>query len=287
MHGWIHERNTLLGHEDELDLTAAPWTPSSELTGTRPTGIRTPSWDFSDPTLDVILELGFVYDSSLMADDEPYVLLADGEPTGLVEIPVDWIRDDAPYFMMDRYASLRPYMPPRVGSGDLDRRVRRARAEGGVVPAHPAPPLIGHRSRWSSCASCSTTSAATTTSGGPPTPRSPTYVAPHQHPGEEDHPHEHTWHPRRTATARRAKLTPEQRKAIVAGSIGNTVEWVDWALYATFAPDLRRSVLRQRGPAVDLLSTLAVFAVGFVMRPSAAPSSVRTPTGTAARRASR
>lgn len=57
MHGWIHESNT----------TLAPA---------------------------ITRELGLRYDSSLMADDEPYELLAGGEPTGVVEIPVDWIRDD-------------------------------------------------------------------------------------------------------------------------------------------------------------------------------------------------
>src|SRR5207253_10770200 len=50
---------------------------------------------------------------SLMADDEPYEVLADGKPTGLVEIPVEWIRDDAPYFSFDRYSAVRPHTPPR------------------------------------------------------------------------------------------------------------------------------------------------------------------------------
>ena len=31
-------------------------------------------------------------------------------------------------------------------------------------------------------------------------------------------------------------LTPAQRRALVAGSIGNAVEWVDWAVYSAFAP---------------------------------------------------
>ncbi|RYU09703.1 MFS transporter [Nocardioides iriomotensis] len=63
------------------------------------------------------------------------------------------------------------------------------------------------------------------------------------------------------------KLTGEQRKAIVAGSIGNAVEWVDWALYATLAPVFASQFFGSDDPAVNLLSTLAIFAVGFVMRP--------------------
>lgn len=63
------------------------------------------------------------------------------------------------------------------------------------------------------------------------------------------------------------RLTPKQRKAILAGSIGNAVEWVDWALYATLAPVFASQFFGSEDPVVNLLSTLAVFAVGFVMRP--------------------
>ncbi len=63
------------------------------------------------------------------------------------------------------------------------------------------------------------------------------------------------------------KLNPPQRKALVAGSIGNAVEWIDWALYATLAPIFADQFFGSKDPAVNLLSTLAIFAVGFVMRP--------------------
>src|SRR5205814_6212426 len=98
IHGWIHERNMRLEPTTERELTFRAADTLEKITGRRPVGIRTPSWDFSDATLGIILELGLLYDSSLMADDEPYEILADGKPTGLVEIPVEWIRDDAPYF---------------------------------------------------------------------------------------------------------------------------------------------------------------------------------------------
>ncbi len=68
-------------------------------------------------------------------------------------------------------------------------------------------------------------------------------------------------------TSTRGTFTPEQRKALVAGSIGNAVEWVDWALYATLAPVFAGQFFGSDDPAVNLLSTLAIFAVGFVMRP--------------------
>lgn len=147
VHGWIHERNTLLSYDQELDLLGRAVDVLHKQSGSRPVGIRTPSWDFSDSTLQVIQELGFIYDSSLMADDEPYELLADGEPTGVVEIPVEWIRDDAPYLMMDRFASLRPYMPPRQLIQIWKDEFDAAYAEGGVFQLTMHPHIIGHRSR--------------------------------------------------------------------------------------------------------------------------------------------
>jgi hypothetical protein len=44
----------------------------------------------------MVRDMGFLYESSLMADDRPYELMQNGEPTGIVELPVEWILDDAP-----------------------------------------------------------------------------------------------------------------------------------------------------------------------------------------------
>jgi peptidoglycan/xylan/chitin deacetylase (PgdA/CDA1 family) len=147
VHGWIHERNMLLERADELDLTGRAIDVLEKLSGTRPVGIRTPSWDFSDNTLAIIEQLGLRYDSSLMADDEPYELLADGRRTGIVEIPVEWIRDDAPYLMMERYGALRPYTPPRALFEIWRDEFDAARAEGGLFQLTLHPHVIGHRSR--------------------------------------------------------------------------------------------------------------------------------------------
>ncbi|MDX2702007.1 polysaccharide deacetylase [Streptomyces sp. PA03-6a] len=147
VHGWIHERNTLLSAADERALVERSVDTLTRLTGQRPVGVRTPSWDFSPSTLETLLGLGFSYDSSLMADDEPYEILAAGQPTGLVEIPVDWIRDDAPYFTMDRYGSVRPYTRPRdvleIWTDEFDAAYR----DGGVFQLTLHPHVIGHRSR--------------------------------------------------------------------------------------------------------------------------------------------
>ena len=147
IHGWIHERNTLLSRDDELELIVRALDVFESQLGYRPTGIRTPSWDFSGSTLSVIRELGFVYDSSLMADNEPYELVEHGERTGVIEIPVEWTRDDAPYLMMDRYGGLRPHMPPRQLLQIWIDEFDAARAEGGLFQLTLHPHIIGYRSR--------------------------------------------------------------------------------------------------------------------------------------------
>ena len=147
MHGWIHERIESLppGSERELALRSADVLEKS--TGTRPVGIRTPSWDFSPATLGIIRELGLTYDSSLMADDEPYEIVQDGEPSGIVEIPVEWIRDDAVYFPMERYTALRPYASPRSVLTIWTDEFEGAYADGGLFQLTMHPHVIGHRSR--------------------------------------------------------------------------------------------------------------------------------------------
>ncbi|MGK3206197.1 polysaccharide deacetylase family protein [Amycolatopsis sp. MEPSY49] len=147
LHGWIHERNTALTETEERDLAFRAADVLEGLAGTRPVGIRTPSWDFSAATLAITRELGLTYDSSLMADDDCYELLEHGEPTGVVELPVEWIRDDAPYFMMDRFASLRPYTPPRGVLSIWRDEFDAAYADGGIFQLTMHPHIIGHRSR--------------------------------------------------------------------------------------------------------------------------------------------
>jgi peptidoglycan-N-acetylglucosamine deacetylase len=147
LHGWIHEWTTLLDLDTERDLLQRSIVALEQLSGARPKGIRTPSWDFSEHTLDLIRGAGLIYDSSLMADDEPYEILADGAPTGVVEIPVEWIRDDAPYFTMDRYTGSRPYTSPRNVLQIWIDEFDQAYAASGVFQLTMHPHVIGHRSR--------------------------------------------------------------------------------------------------------------------------------------------
>jgi peptidoglycan/xylan/chitin deacetylase (PgdA/CDA1 family) len=143
VHGWIHERNAELEREDEARLLRMAVDRMTELTGKAPVGYRAPSWNFSENTLELLLEMGFLYDYSLMADDRPYELLANGSPTGLVELPVDWILDDAPLMnpLGERYSSPRDVL--QVYKDEFDVAYR----EGTMFLLTMHPHLIGHRSR--------------------------------------------------------------------------------------------------------------------------------------------
>jgi peptidoglycan/xylan/chitin deacetylase (PgdA/CDA1 family) len=147
LHGWIHELNSVLPEAAERELHLRAAEVLERITGVRPVGMRTPSWDFSPATLKIQRELGLLYDSSLMADDDPYELLDQGEPTGIVELPVEWIRDDAVYFNMNRFQALRPYTPPPAVLDIFRREFDRAYADGGLFLLTMHPHVIGYRSR--------------------------------------------------------------------------------------------------------------------------------------------
>lgn len=143
IHGWIHERNNQLPADEERRLLEAALERVTELTGSRPVGYRAPSWNFSHATLDILRDLGFLYDSSLMADDRPYEIDANGQPTGMVELPVDWILDDAPLFnpLGDSYESPRDVLQVYKDEFDV------AYEEGTMFLLTMHPHYIGHRSR--------------------------------------------------------------------------------------------------------------------------------------------
>ncbi len=147
VHGWIHELNSVLKYKDERDLMERSIDTLEKICGVRPKGLRSPSADFSENTLQLLVELGFSYDSSLGADDDCYELMLNGKSSGVVEIPFEWVRDDAVYFMMHRHQSLRPYTPPSDVFDVFRRELDAAHAEGGLFELTMHPHVITYRSR--------------------------------------------------------------------------------------------------------------------------------------------
>jgi peptidoglycan-N-acetylglucosamine deacetylase len=109
-HGWVHENPAALELGEERQVIERGIEELEKVTGERPLGYRSPAWDVSPNTIELLLEYGFEYDSSLMGGDfEPYwCRVGDswsksgpyefGRPVDLVEFPVAWHLDDWPQY---------------------------------------------------------------------------------------------------------------------------------------------------------------------------------------------
>jgi peptidoglycan/xylan/chitin deacetylase (PgdA/CDA1 family) len=96
LHGWCHESPTELTAAELRETLTRASDKLAEYSGVAPRGYRSPSFQQTRESLEVLQQLGLVYDSSLMGDDRPYRI---GD---LIEVPVDWSTDDAIYY---RYAA--------------------------------------------------------------------------------------------------------------------------------------------------------------------------------------
>jgi peptidoglycan/xylan/chitin deacetylase (PgdA/CDA1 family) len=109
-HGWTHRIPATLGRDGEEEELVRGNQAIESLTGKKPLGYRSPSWDLSPHSVDLLLKHGFAYDSSMMGHDYiPYqarqgdkITLLEkmefGPDTKLVEMPISWSLDDHPHF---------------------------------------------------------------------------------------------------------------------------------------------------------------------------------------------
>ncbi len=116
-HGWVHENPADFDEEGERRNLELGFEALDRACGVRPRGYRSPAWDFSERTAELLLEFGFAYDSSLMGDDyTPYYMRSGdkapadgpyvfGRHLDIVELPVTWTLDDFPYFELDNTGS--------------------------------------------------------------------------------------------------------------------------------------------------------------------------------------
>jgi peptidoglycan/xylan/chitin deacetylase (PgdA/CDA1 family) len=95
-HGYTHTSPTKLGAEaEETELIKG--LEILNALGATVRGYRSPAWDFSPYTLDLLVKHGFTYSSNLMDDIKPY-----RHPGhNIIELPVHWTLDDAPHFWFD------------------------------------------------------------------------------------------------------------------------------------------------------------------------------------------
>jgi peptidoglycan/xylan/chitin deacetylase (PgdA/CDA1 family) len=143
LHGWIHENLASLDNEaEEQRLLTQSIDYLTKVTGKRPVGVRAPSWALSRYSLKLFAQAGLLYDSSLMGADDPYEVMIDGRNTGLIELPIEWILDDAPYFGQAG-ALPSPEMIFKVYRDEFDVAYK----ERGLFVLTMHPQVVGHRSR--------------------------------------------------------------------------------------------------------------------------------------------
>lgn len=143
LHGWVHEnQNQVNNAEEEARLITQSLDYFQKVLGKRPVGTRAPAWNFSPNTVEVLRKSGLIYDSSMMGLDEPYEIESKGQATGLVELPVEWILDDAPYFGANGALPV-PELMFKVYRDEFDVAYK----EGTLCMLTFHPHVSGHRSR--------------------------------------------------------------------------------------------------------------------------------------------
>ena len=160
-HGWIHENPVNLSLAEERGILERGIDALQKVAQVRPVGYRSPSWDNSPNTINLLLEHGFEYESSLMGNDfepywcrvgdqwsktEPYKF---GEPTNLVEMPVAWHLDDWPFFEYIPGGYGQGLRPPstvlEIWKGDFDYLYQQLGNGVMVITMHPQAIGRGHR----------------------------------------------------------------------------------------------------------------------------------------------
>lgn len=161
-HGWVHEALSPLSEEEERSVLERGIVALESVVGKAPIGFRAPAWDLSDRTIDLLVEYGFSYDSSMLGHDfSPYWCRSGdiasseeafvfGNSVDLVEVPVGWHLDDFPFFefvpgapnlpglrrnedLLDIWKAEFSFLHDEVGEGCM------------VVTMHPQTTGRGHR----------------------------------------------------------------------------------------------------------------------------------------------
>jgi len=145
VHGWVHESYPQVNDAlKEQQLLTQSIDYLTRAIGKRPLGFRAPSWAFSPHTLEQVQKAGFLYDSSFMAMDEPYDLVSNGRSTGLLELPINWIADDYPYYEPEAAGSLpSPDAVFQIYKAEFDDAFKQKSMF--ILTLHPH--ITGHRSR--------------------------------------------------------------------------------------------------------------------------------------------
>ncbi len=159
-HGWVHENPAEFDEAGERRIIEQGLEALDRVAGVKPSGYRSPAWDLSEHTVNLLIEYGFDYDSSCMGHDfYPYYLRTNdkwstdsayefGETTKLVTVPITWGLDDFPVsdFVLGLNEGLHaPSAVEEIWRGDFD--YAHANCPGGIFTLTLHPQTIGRGNR--------------------------------------------------------------------------------------------------------------------------------------------
>ncbi|AST94259.1 ribulose phosphate epimerase [Sutcliffiella cohnii] len=110
-HGYLHEWVDPEDPEKEREVFIKGLTALEKVIGHKPVGFRSPAWETSEHMLDLLIEHDFLYSSNMMDSINPYRVVKQEKQTDLIEIPVHWMLDDAPFFLFSVTGPARPIFP--------------------------------------------------------------------------------------------------------------------------------------------------------------------------------
>jgi peptidoglycan/xylan/chitin deacetylase (PgdA/CDA1 family) len=144
-HGYLHESVDGLSRAEEEEILEKGSRILTALTGEQPRGYRAPWWDITQETVGLLRKHGFRYSSNLMDSLWPY--LHPGTPA-LVELPVQWLLDDGPFFAYGvRPPLYRQIFPPTAVLSAWKDEFRGMYGQQGAFILTLHPQFVGRPSR--------------------------------------------------------------------------------------------------------------------------------------------
>lgn len=146
-HGYLHEWVNPDDPEKEREVFIKGLESLERVTGKKPVGYRSPAWETSDHMFQILEDHNFLYSSNMMDDINPYFHERDGRQTELVELPVSWLLDDAPFFLFSVTPPSRPIFPAQQALTVWKEEFAATYKTGGLFNWVSHPQFIGRPSR--------------------------------------------------------------------------------------------------------------------------------------------
>ena len=114
-HGYTHDWPNWLSPELEVEHLDRQLEVLQRMSGQKIRGYISPGWEYSNQTLDLLVDRGFEFSGDWLGEDVPYYVEIDGKQSNFVAVPVNWTLDDAPLYWFALFPPLNygsPYAQP-------------------------------------------------------------------------------------------------------------------------------------------------------------------------------